>query len=134
MKFADAKVEEYVAPTPSYDNCIEVHNTRIVIFKCTPPLNQITGEPLWEEEPFARLALVPTQGAIQYGKQHIAYDTTVHYETPLISNSRLVLPTKRYKSLCGFKQKLDKQFPKDVVPQLIKNIESILPKTENISF
>lgn len=137
MKFADAKLEEYTAPEPTalaYENFIEVHNARIIVFRCTPPLNQLTGQPLWEEEPFARLALVPTQGATQYGKQHIAYDSTVHYETPLIFNSRLVLPTKRYTSLCAFKQKKEHQFPKEVVPQLIENIKTILPKTEDMSF
>jgi hypothetical protein len=134
MKFADAKIEEYVAPTVDQVNWLEIHNTKIVVFKCTPPINQATGLPLWKEEPFARLALIPTQGAIQYGNQHIAYDSEVRYETPLIFNSRLILPSKRYQSLYAFKQKTDYQFHGESFGELLKNIESILPKTEEITF
>ena len=134
MKFADAKAEEYIEIEPIQKNFIQVHNKKIIVFKCTPPINQHTGEPLWEEEPFARLGLVESQGANAYGNQHIAYNTEVRYETPMIFNQSLTLPTKRYQSMYGFKQKKELQFHSESFGELLKNIESILPKTEAVTF
>lgn len=139
MKFSDAKTQEYVAPAPApyteyHAKTIEIDRKRILVFKCTPPLNQFTGEPLWEEEPFARLALVESQGAKTYAKQHIAYNTEVRYETPIILNQTLVLPTKRYQSMYEFKQKTYYQFHSESFGELLKNIEAILPKTEAVTF
>lgn len=128
MRFAEA-TNRIITKT---EESILVDNARVIVYKCTPPLYQ--GVPLWEEEPFVRIAIIPKQSASVYANTQIPYHTEIKFETPTIFGKSLSVPSKRYTPKFLFLHKKDSAFYKEDYPLLMKNIEALLPSMEEMSF